>query len=77
MKMGEWEDAERDLLEGLKMDAKDADVLAALIPVALHLGKPAARYAQQLKALAPAHPAAKRYDAGEELFARAAASAVS
>jgi tetratricopeptide (TPR) repeat protein len=74
MKMGEWEDAERDLLEGLGVDAKDADVLAGLISVALHLGKPAARYAQQLKALAPGHPAARRYEAGEELFARAAAA---
>lgn len=33
MKMGEWEDAERDLLEALGKDAKDADTLANLVSV--------------------------------------------
>jgi hypothetical protein len=33
MRMGEWEDAERDLQEGLGKDAKDADSLANLITV--------------------------------------------
>jgi coatomer protein complex subunit epsilon len=33
MKMGEWEDAERDLLEALGRDAKDADTLANLVTV--------------------------------------------
>jgi hypothetical protein len=33
MKMGEWEDAERDLQEALGKDAKDADTLANLITV--------------------------------------------
>ncbi|KAI8469713.1 MAG: epsilon-COP [Monoraphidium minutum] len=75
MKMGEWEDAERDLLDALGKSAQDADTLANLITVALHLGKPTARYAAQLKALAPGHPATARYDAAEELFARAAAAA--
>jgi coatomer protein complex subunit epsilon len=75
MKMGEWEDAERDLLDALGKNAQDADALANLIPVALHLGKPAARYAAQLRTLAPGHPVARRYDAGEQLFERAAAAA--
>jgi hypothetical protein len=35
MKMGEWEDAERDLQEALGKDAKDADTLANLITVSL------------------------------------------
>jgi hypothetical protein len=33
MKMGEWEDAERDLLEALGKDAKDQDTLANLVTV--------------------------------------------
>jgi hypothetical protein len=37
MKMGEWEDAERDLLEALGKDAKDADTLANLVTVGLAL----------------------------------------
>jgi coatomer subunit epsilon len=77
MKMGEWEDAERDLLDGLNKNAQDPDLLANLIAVGLHLGKPTARYAAQLRTLAPNHPAARRYEAGEELFARALASASS
>jgi len=77
MKMNEWEDAERDLLDALGKNAQDPDALSNLIAVGLHLGKPIARYAAQLKSLAPAHPLARRFDAGEELFARAAAAAVS
>lgn len=77
MKMGEWEDAERDLLDALAKNAQDTDALANLIAVGLHLGKPISRYAAQLRTLAPNHPAAKRYEAGEELFARAVASVAS
>ena len=33
MRMGEWEDAERDLLEALGKDAKSADTLANLVTV--------------------------------------------
>ena len=40
MKMGEWEEAERELQEALAKDAKDADTLANLVTVGLHLGKP-------------------------------------
>ncbi|WIA34245.1 hypothetical protein OEZ86_012596 [Tetradesmus obliquus] len=74
MKMGEWEDAERDLLEALGKDAKDPDSLANLVTVGLHLGKNTARYASQLKVVAPQHPMAQRAAAGEELFDRAAAA---
>jgi len=38
MKMGEWEDAERDLQEALGKDAKDADTLANLITVCVCVG---------------------------------------
>ena len=43
MKQGEWEDAERDLLEALGKDAKDPDTLANLVTVGLHLGKQTTR----------------------------------
>lgn len=46
MKMGEWEDAERELQDALGKDAKDPDTLANLITVGLHLGKNTARYAR-------------------------------
>lgn len=74
MKQGEWEDAERDLLEALGKDAKDPDTLANLVTVGLHLGKATSRYASQLKMLAPSHPMAVRAAAGEEMFDRAAAA---
>jgi coatomer protein complex subunit epsilon len=77
MKMGEWADAERDLLDALEKSPAEPDALANLIAVGLHLGKPVARYAAQLRTLAPQHPIARRYDAGAELFDRAAAAAVS
>ncbi len=44
MKVGDWEDAERDLLEASAKDAKDPDTLANLITVGLHLAKNVARY---------------------------------
>lgn len=74
MKMGQWEDAERDLLDALNKNGKDADTLANLITCGLHLGKNTARYTSQLKLAAPEHPCTKRTEAGEELFDRAAAS---
>jgi coatomer protein complex subunit epsilon len=45
-----------------------------LLQVGLHLGKNTARYASQLKVVAPQHPMALRAEAGEELFDRAAAA---
>lgn len=74
MKLGDWEEAEHDLLEAFNKDAKDADTLANLITCGLHLSKNTARYASQLKIIAPNHPAVKRQAVGEELFDRAAAS---
>lgn len=75
MRMGEWEDAERDLQEALAKDAKHADTLANLVTVGLHLGKSTARFASQLKVVAPQHPLVARAAAGEEAFERAAAAA--
>uniref|UniRef100_A0A7S3QSH2 Coatomer subunit epsilon n=1 Tax=Dunaliella tertiolecta TaxID=3047 RepID=A0A7S3QSH2_DUNTE len=74
MKMGQWEDAEADLLDAFNKDAKDADTLANLVTVGLHLSKNVARYSSQLKVLAPNHPIVKRLEAGEEAFQQAAAS---
>lgn len=76
MRMGEWEDAERDLLDGLAKGPNDPDVLSNLVVAGLHLGKPTAKFVAALRAAAPGHPAARRYAAGEELFARAAAGMV-
>ena len=44
MRMGRWEEAESQLLEACEKDAKNADTLANLITVSLHLTKPASRY---------------------------------
>lgn len=78
MKMGEWEDAERDLKDALEKDPGNADALANMAAVALHLGRAdAAAYLERLRAAAPGHPAARRAQAGEELFARAAAAVAS
>mmetsp|Transcript_13526 Transcript_13526/g.23742 ORF Transcript_13526/g.23742 Transcript_13526/m.23742 type:complete len:289 (-) Transcript_13526:816-1682(-) len=73
-KAGEWEDAERDLLEALAKDAKDPDTLANLITCGLQLGKSTARYSSQLKIVAPDHPITKRLATGNDLFSQAAAS---
>lgn len=44
MKMGQWEDAEADLLDAFNKDAKDPDTLANLVTVGLHLSKNVSRY---------------------------------
>ena len=44
MKAGDYEEAERDLLEAFNKDAKNADTLANLITCGLHLGKNVQRY---------------------------------
>ncbi|MEW5307331.1 MAG: hypothetical protein WDW36_009736 [Sanguina aurantia] len=74
MKAGQWEDAERDLLDAMNKDAKDPDTLANLVTVGLHLSKNVTRYTTQLKQLAPSHPTSKRLQLGEDLFDRATAS---
>ncbi|PRW58190.1 coatomer subunit epsilon-1-like [Chlorella sorokiniana] len=76
MRMGRWEDAEGELLQAFEKNPKDADTLANLVAVSLHLGKPAGRYVSQLKLVAPTHAIVKRSEEGEAAFDRAA-SAVS
>ncbi|KAG1676138.1 hypothetical protein FOA52_004978 [Chlamydomonas sp. UWO 241] len=71
---GEWEEAERDLLDAFNKDAKNPDTLANLITCGLHLGKNTARYVTQLKIAAPLHPASKRLAAADGAFSFAATS---
>lgn len=44
MRMGRWEEAEAELLQAFEKNPKDADTLANLAVVSLHLGKNASRY---------------------------------
>ncbi|GAB4817776.1 hypothetical protein N2152v2_004822 [Parachlorella kessleri] len=74
MRMGRWEEAEAELLQAFEKNPKDADTLANLVVVSLHLGKNSSRYLGQLRVVAPSHLMSKRYDAGEELFERAASA---
>eukprot|EP00887_Chlorella_sp_A99_P005270 scaffold1.g5270.t1 len=53
---------------------KDADALANLVVVSLHLGKNAQRYFGQLKTVAPAHQLVRRQEEAEAAFDRAAAA---
>ena len=55
MRMGRYDDAEKELLEALSKDAKNPETLANLFVCALHNGKPSARYMNQLKMVAPEH----------------------
>ena len=73
MAMGRFDEAEKDLMEALRADAKNAETLANLVTCNLHLGKPAVaqRYITQLKAADGSHPLAKRIAAADELFDRA------
>ena len=74
MRMGRWEDAEAELLQAFEKNAKDADTLANLAVVSLHLGKPASRYVTLLKGVAPGHPMVERMESGEAGFDRAMAA---
>ncbi len=74
MRMGNFEDAERELLEAINKESKDADTLANLVTCCVHLGKPTARYMNQMKLIDPNHMVMKRLTAAEEAFERAAAS---
>mmetsp|Transcript_34369 Transcript_34369/g.74236 ORF Transcript_34369/g.74236 Transcript_34369/m.74236 type:complete len:145 (-) Transcript_34369:22-456(-) len=74
MKQGDYEEAERDLLEAFAKDAKNPDTLANLITCGLHLGKNVSRYVTQLKLAAPSHPACKRLASFDEQFSFAATS---
>jgi len=70
--MQRYDEAEKELLEALQKDSKDADTLANLVVVTLHLGKPSGRYLNQLKMSDPSHASLKRTSAMEEAFDRAA-----
>lgn len=74
MRMGNFEDAERELVEAINKDPKDADTLANLVTCCVHLGKPTARYMNQMKLIDPNHMVMKRLRAAEDAFERAAAS---
>lgn len=74
MRMGNWEEAEQQLMEAFEKDAKSADTLSNLVTAAIHLGKPTSRYNNQLRALAPNHPMVKRSEGAEEAFRNAASA---
>lgn len=74
MRMGRWDDAEAELLQAFEKNARDADTLANLITVNVHLGKPASRYITLLKGAAPSHAILARSDAAEDAFEKAMAS---
>jgi len=76
MRMGRWEDAEAELLQAFEKNAKDADTLANLAVVSLHLNKPASRYVGLLKGVAPRHPLVQRIEEGEMAFDRALTAVV-
>lgn len=73
MQMGQYEEAERELLEALNKDPKDADTLSNLAVTSLHLGKPNSRYINSLKMVAPDHALLKKLEASDGAFSRAAA----
>ena len=68
MAMGRFEDAEKELLEALQRDSKDPDTLHNLAVCALHLGKPATRFFNQLKTLAPKPGAVEKMESLEKMF---------
>jgi len=72
MHMGRYDEAEKELLEALNKDSKDADTLSNLVVANLHLGKPTSRFSNQLKMSNPNHPMLKRTATLEEAFDRAA-----
>jgi coatomer protein complex subunit epsilon len=77
MAQGQWDDAERALLEALTKDGKDTETLANLIVVGMHLGRRGGAklrtYATQLRAVAPQHALLAKQAALEEAFDAAAA----
>ena len=68
MAMGRFEDAEKELLEALQRDSKDPDTLHNLAVCALHLGKPATRFFNQLKTLTPKPGAVGKMEELEKMF---------
>lgn len=61
--------------QAFEKNPKDADTLANLVAVSLHLGKAATRYQSQLKLVSPEHAIVKRTEEGEAAFERAASAA--
>jgi coatomer protein complex subunit epsilon len=74
MRMGNFDDAEKELLEAINKDSKDPDTLANLITCSVHLGKPTTRYMSQMKLIDPNHMVVKRFASSDEAFERAAAA---
>lgn len=76
MRMGQWEEAEAELMQATEKNPKDPDVLANLVVVSLNLGKPATRHLALLRDVAPRHALLAKRDAAEEAFNRAASAVV-
>mmetsp|Transcript_21855 Transcript_21855/g.70606 ORF Transcript_21855/g.70606 Transcript_21855/m.70606 type:complete len:285 (-) Transcript_21855:72-926(-) len=74
LQMGQYDEAERELLEALNKDSKDPDTLANLVIASVRVGKPSARFSAQLKTVAPSHHLLARLAAHEDGFERAAAA---
>ncbi|QDZ23903.1 subunit epsilon of coatomer protein complex [Chloropicon primus] len=74
MVMGKFDSAEKQILEALSKDPRNADTLANAVTASLHLQKPAAKYLAQLKTASPNHPLVRKMDSLEEKFAQAAAA---
>jgi len=75
MALGRFDEAERLLQDTLSKSATDADTLANVVVCMSHLQKPqeqVARYTNQLRSVAPAHPWAQRYGEMEAAFDRSA-----
>ena len=78
MCMGAHDEAEKDLLEALTKDGKDAETLANLIVTGMHLGRRGGAklrtYMTQLRAVAPQHVLLAKQAALEEAYEAAAAA---
>lgn len=78
MAQGHWEEAEKELMEGLTKDGKDTEVLSNLVVCNLHLGRRAGSkvrtYLAQLKAVQPQHPLLAKQAGWEGAFDAAAAA---
>ena len=77
MQMGQFEDAEKSLLEALNKDGKDADTLANLLACGLYNNRRGSQklrtFLTQLKSVAPTHPYVAKMQQHEDAFAAAAA----
>lgn len=76
--MGQYDEAEKDLLEALTRDGKDPETLANLVVVGLHAGRRGSAklrtYLTQLRAVAPEHALLAKTAALEAAFDAAAAA---